>query len=225
VAGIALGLAVQPGCTFQDPKLGAARAQSQNNLKQLALAFLNYNDTYKRFPTAAIYSKDGKPLLSWRVAVLPYVEQQILYQQFKLDEPWDSEHNKKLLEMMPPIYAPVRGTTKEPRSTFYQVFTGPDAPFPGATPRKYPEGFGDGPAQTILIVEAGEAVPWTKPADLPYDPRQPLPKLGGLFEDGFNIVMADGMTRWVNRTFDESIFRAAITANGREVVDLDKLSR
>jgi len=86
----------------------AGRGQSNNNLKQIAIAFHQYHDTYKSLPLHAIYSKDGKtPLLSWRVAILPFIEQDALYKQFKLDEPWDSEHNKKLIPLMPRIYMPV----------------------------------------------------------------------------------------------------------------------
>jgi uncharacterized protein (TIGR03067 family) len=206
-------------------QLAAQRATSQNNLKQMALAFHNYYDTYKRLPTAASYSKDGKPLLSWRVAILPFVEEGQLFREFKLDEPWDSEHNKKLLARMPKLYEPVRGKTKEPHSTFYQVFTGPDTPFTGPKPARIPATFRDGLSQTILIVEAGEAVPWTKPADIPYDAKQPLPKLGGLFEQGFNMAMGDGSVMWVNRLFDERILRGAITPAGGEDIDLEKLSR
>ncbi|MBV9126015.1 MAG: DUF1559 domain-containing protein, partial [Planctomycetes bacterium] len=73
------------------------RIQSINNLKQIALAFHSMNDTYNFMPPAAICGKDGRPLLSWRVAILPYIEQQNLYNQFRLDEPWDSPTNKKLL--------------------------------------------------------------------------------------------------------------------------------
>jgi len=78
---------------------GARKAKT--NLKQIALAMHNYHDTYGTFPPHAIYSKDGKPLLSWRVMILPYIEQNNLYQQFHLDEPWDSEHNQKLMQQMP----------------------------------------------------------------------------------------------------------------------------
>ncbi len=66
---------------------------------------LNYHDTIGHFPAQAIYDKNGKPLLSWRVQILPYIEQQPLYNEFHLDEPWDSEHNKKLLGKMPKTYA------------------------------------------------------------------------------------------------------------------------
>ncbi len=103
--------------------------RSRNNLKQIALAMINFSDANGFMPPPAICGKDGKPLLSWRVAILPYIEQGNLYNQFKLDEPWDSPNNKPLLARMPKIYAPIRGKTKQPYSTFYQVFVGPGAPF------------------------------------------------------------------------------------------------
>ncbi len=87
----------------------ASRTQSQNNLKQIGLAMHNYHATNNMLPPHATYDKNGKPLLSWRVFILPYIEQQDLYKQFHLDEPWDSEHNKKLLAKMPVIYAFSRG--------------------------------------------------------------------------------------------------------------------
>jgi hypothetical protein len=206
-----------------------ARRRSSNNLKQMALSFHNYNDTYGGIPANAIYSKDGKPLLSWRVAILPFVEQDALFRQFKLDEAWDSPHNKKLLAKMPKLYAPVLGKTKVPYGTFYKVFTGPDTPFNPAAARRGPTSLGaripasfpDGTSNTILIVEGGEAVPWTKPEDLPYDPKKPLPKLGGLFPEGFHVAMADGSVRLVSRKVSETTLRAAITPAGGEVLGSD----
>jgi uncharacterized protein (TIGR03067 family) len=205
-------------------RLAAQRTMSQNNLKQLALAVHNYHATYRHLPTAAIYGKDGKPLLSWRVTLLPYVEEGPLYNQFKLDEPWDSPHNKKLLEKMPKLYEPVRGKTKEPYSTYYQVFTGPGTAFEGDKKIRFAD-IPDGSSNTILIVEAGEAVPWTKPQDLPYDPQKDLPKLGGLFADGFNVALCDGAVRWVSRGFDVRAFRLAITRNDGQEFDFEKLFR
>ena len=79
----------------------ANRVSDANNLKRLGLALLNYTDAHKRMPAQAIYDTQGKPLLSWRVMLLPYLEQNELYKQYHLDEPWDSEHNKQLIEKMP----------------------------------------------------------------------------------------------------------------------------
>jgi RNA polymerase sigma factor (sigma-70 family) len=86
----------------------ASERQVRNNLKQIGLAMHTYREAHGRFPAPAILGKDGKPLLSWRVAILPYIVEDGLYQSFKLDEPWDSPHNKRLLERMPGLYAPPR---------------------------------------------------------------------------------------------------------------------
>ena len=74
------------------------------DLKELALALRSYNDAYGHFPPAAVSDKSGKPLLSWRVLMLPWIQQGKLFKEFHLDEPWDSDHNKKLLEKMPPLF-------------------------------------------------------------------------------------------------------------------------
>ena len=185
-------------------------------LQELGAAFFDFESSHRALPGAAVLGKDGKPLLSWRVAILPQLKQAGLYRQFKLDEPWDSEHNKKLLPQMPKVYAPLRGPApKEPHSTYYQVFTGPGAPFSlasGMGPRI--ADFSDGTSQTFLIVEAGEAVPWTKPADLVYDATKPLPKLG--FGDRAYLVLVDGSPHFIKKTVSEPIVRAAITHNGNE---------
>ena len=141
-----------------------------------------------------------------------------LYKEFKLDEPWNSEHNKKLLDKMPKVYAPVVGKAK-PGLTYYQVFVGKDAPFDGTVGPRIPATFLDGTANTFLVVEGGEAVPWTKPQDIPYDAGKTLPKLGGLFPDGFHVGMADGVVRFVPRGADEKAIRAAITPRGAEPID------
>jgi uncharacterized protein (TIGR03067 family) len=198
---------------------------SQKNLQRLVVALHAYHDQHGKLPPHAIHSKDGKPLLSWRVAILPFLNEASLYEQFKLDEPWDSEHNKKLLAKMPKIYAPVMGKTKEPYSTFYQVFVGPGAAFEGTKGLRIPRDFPDGTTNTILAVEAGEAVPWTKPADLPYRPEKDLPALGGDYKDGFYIALADASTRWIRRGFNAPDLRLVITRNDGKPIDWKKLER
>jgi len=89
---------------LQAARTSAGRQRSMNNLKFIGLGLHNYHDMYKRFPPQAIRSKQGKPLLSWRVALLPHIEQESLYKQFHLSEPWDSAHNSKLAETLPALY-------------------------------------------------------------------------------------------------------------------------
>jgi hypothetical protein len=210
------------------PKTGPAdRARSASNLKQIALALHNYHDVYGAFPCPAVYGKGGTPLLSWRVAILPFVEQAGLYKQFRFEEPWDSAHNKKLLDKMPAVYGLPGAKGVAPHATYYRVFTGPNAAFP--QPRVLRPGqvtFGlrlaqivDGASNTLLVVEAGEAVPWTKPDELAYDPKKPLPKLGGLFPEGLHAALADGSVKFLDRKVEEKALRALITPAGGEVVD------
>jgi hypothetical protein len=203
-----------------------------NNLKQVALSLHSHNDVFKFIAPAAICSKkDGKPLLSWRVVILPYIEEDVLYRQFKLDEPWDSPHNIKLLPKMPKIYAPVGKKPKEPHSTYIQAFVGPGTTFElkpdeksflGAKGMSIPRDFQDGTSNTIAVVEAAEAIPWTKPGDLPYDAKKPLPKLGGQFPGGFHAALMDGSVVFLSSKIDEETLRAMITRSGGEVVNWDK---
>jgi hypothetical protein len=197
----------------------ANRMNSSNNLKRMALAMYNHHDAYGSFPPAAICDQNGKPLLSWRVAILPYVEGGELYRQFKLDEPWDSPNNKPLLARMPKLYQSVDRKTAEPGMTFYQVFTGKDALFDGPRKPRITD-ITDGTSNTLMIVEAGEAVPWTKPADVPYDPNKPLPRLGDPTKDGFNAAFCDAAVRWLKRTLPDMTLRALITPRGGEPVQL-----
>jgi hypothetical protein len=197
-------------------RLAAARAQSFNNLKQLGVAMHSYADMNGgRFPPAAVFDKDGKPLLSWRVLLLPYLDQEDLYKEFKLNEAWDSAHNKKLLKKMPRVFAhpAAKGKAYE---THYQAFVGDRAAFEGKKGMRLPGDFPDGLSNTILFVEAARAVPWTKPRDLPYDPKKPLPKLGGLFPGGFSAGLCDGAVRFVSSSVSEKTLRAAITRNGED---------
>jgi hypothetical protein len=177
----------------------------------------NYEATHGRLPPAAVCGPDGKPLLSWRVLILPFMEQGDLYKQFRLDEPWDSPHNIRLLERMPVLYAAPGRKAKRmpPYHTVCQVFVGKGAAFEGSKGLRWKD-FKDGTSSTLLIVEAGRPVPWTKPEDLVYDPDGPLPELTCLFRDGFRAAWADGSTSWVPKRASEASLRAAITRNGGE---------
>ena len=222
-----------------EEKRQEAIQKSQNNLKQIMLALHSVHDTFKRLPPAAIYDKKtGKPLLSWRVTILPFIEQVNLYRQIKLDEPWDGPNNKKLLKTVVPVFAPPGAKDNEAYKTFYRIFaaapgskvhtpwltkTTPNAPFGAWGERLHT--ISDGTSNTIGVVEAGEAVPWMKPDELEYDPKKPLPKLGGLLRDGFNAGLMDGSVYWFSNRLDESALRALITANGGEAVSVTNLEK
>jgi hypothetical protein len=206
----------------QKVREAAARMQSMNNLKEIGIGMHNYHSANDRLPPQAITGKEsGKPLLSWRVALLPYVGEDLLYKQFKLDEPWDSPNNKPLLNMMPKVYTHPTARTVDPTLTYYQVFVGPKALFETGKRIKFTD-VPDGTSNTILVAEAANPVPWTKPEDLPFDPDGPLPALGGLSSSGFNVMMADGMARSIDpKKVSQQTLRAAITRNGNETLGPD----
>jgi RNA polymerase sigma factor (sigma-70 family) len=242
------------------------RLRLRRNFKTVALAIHNYNATYGHLPLPALSSKDGKPLLSWRVALLPYIDQDALYKRFKLDEAWDSPHNKPLGETMLAIYGTGLVGEKSNRTTI-QYLVGPGAIFPsqvirggaggrggfpgGGGPMGGPGGPGapggppgmmgpgggmgsglpsipnsipDGTSNTLLLVEARTPVPWTKPEDVPYDARKPLPALGSTAGRVFHVAFADGSVRALSQRVDPMTLRALISPNGGEVIDHKKFA-
>jgi len=186
----------------QAAREAARRAQASNDLKQIALALHNYHAAQNAFPPPAITDKDGKPLLSWRVAILPYLEQQQLYEQFRLDEPWDSEHNRQLASAVVPVY---QGTNPgvRPGMTAYLGAAGKGTIFEGPKGTRIDQ-IRDGTANTIMVVEANpdQAVPWTSPADLEFEPGKPLRGLGAARPGGFNAAFADGSVRFLSKSID-----------------------
>jgi hypothetical protein len=206
----------------QKVREAAGRSKSANNLKQIGLGFYNYHDTMGFFPLAGmpapkdVANPNAKPLLSWRVHLLPFIEQQALYSQFKLDEPWDSPNNKPLIEKMPALYATPRAEAP-PGQTYYKVFVGDPkvTPSPIFVPgrRTRVVDITDGTSNTILAVEGGDPVIWTKPDDIVYDPKKPLPNLAlpGA-GDGINVLIGDGSVRYINlKAISEKTLRNAIT--------------
>jgi RNA polymerase sigma factor (sigma-70 family) len=194
------------------------RARSSNNLKQIMIAVHNYHDTFGHMPND-ITGKDGKPLLSWRVAILPFIEQDNLYKQFKLDEPWDSENNKKLIKMMPVTYR-VGFEPKDTTKTYYQVFAGTGTAFEPGRRIKFTDIL-DGTSNTIGVVEAGPSVEWTSPADIAYDPKKAFPKLDGPFRNVMMVSVLDGSVRAINPATKADVFEKLISRAGGEVVDFD----
>lgn len=199
-----------------------AREGTVNNLKTLGLALGNHAFANDGALPAAAISKDGKPLLSWRVAILPFLDQKALYDKFHLDEPWDSPHNKGLLAEMPAVYAPVVSKSEERYSTYYQVCVGEGSLFDGDRGVKLAD-VADEVGMTLMVVEAAKPVPWTKPEDVTFQRQGPPPKLGGQFEDGFYVAFADGAARFLSGKIASKTLHALITRDGGEVVTFDML--
>ena len=194
--------------------------RSLNNLRLLARAMEEYVvKNGGRLPPAAIRGGD-RPLLSWRVALLPYLGHRALYEKFRLDEPWDSPHHRPLLEEMPGDYAPAAREGRSVGSTPYQVFVGPGTPFEGAE-GLHQSGIVDGTSNTLLIVEAARPVPWTKPEDLVLGPESPLAKLRGPYDGGYPVAMADGTAWYLRGTIDAGALRRLISPRGGEAYNPD----
>jgi hypothetical protein len=156
------------------------------------------------------------------VLLLPYLEQQKLYAEFHLDEPWDSPHNLHLLEQRPLVYKPPGSKARliPATHTYYKVFVGPGAAFEDPAGQRLAT-FTDSTSETIMLVEAGDPVPWTKPEDLAYAPDRPLPVLHGPFHDMVRVGLVDGSAHHLRRDTDEATWRALITRNGGEKLNLD----
>jgi hypothetical protein len=196
---------------------------SSSNLKRIGLACHYYHDAHGHLPSNVLDAK-GKPLLSWRVLLLPYLKEEKLSQQFKMDEAWDGPTNKPLLEKMPKVFAPVRVKGRL-GMTFYQGFSGPDAIFDPKTSEVRLAQVADGTANTCLAVEAGTAVEWTKPADLPFDPKKELPKLGGLFDGEFNMLMCDGSVMAVRKDYHAETMKNVVMKNDGTVINPEMIRR
>jgi prepilin-type processing-associated H-X9-DG protein len=199
----------------------AQRAQCANNLKQIGLAMHMYYDANKRLPARSSYDGDGKPLLSWRVHLLPYLEGDALYKEFHLDEPWDSEHNIKLVEKMPKAFACPSAKLEKGRTT-YLVPVAEGTLFGKKEGAKF-EKVRDGLSNTIMVVEtdAEHAVIWTKPDDLEVDFEAPLRGLGSDHGDGFQVGFCDGSVRFMSKDIDAKVLAALFTIAGGEATRAD----
>ncbi len=203
--------------------LAPARAQAndpKNNLKMIGLAFHNYADSHKRFPQRAATDKKGKALLSWRVHLLPYLEANDLYQQFKLDEPWDSDNNKPLIAQMPAVFSSAidQELAKQGKTRFVTP-----ANADGIMGLKEGTRFADvrdGTSNTILAVEvrSDSAVIWTKPEDVVIDFKKPMLYLKDARDGGFLTLMADGSVRSIANSIKNETLKALVTRAGGETL-------
>ncbi len=205
----------------------ANRMKSSNNLKQTALAVHNYEGANSFLP-ANTASADGKPLLSWRVHILPHfgdASLTALHAKFNLDEPWDGPNNKLLLDQMPQVYQSPN-VAASTRLTHYRGFSSPGAVFekkhvhgrpPGPGERLSFANFLDRTSNTLLMVEAADPVEWTKPDDLDASPGKAFPRLGTT-PKYFLACLADGSVKALRPDLPETTLRALVTHAGGEAL-------
>jgi hypothetical protein len=196
----------------------SGRSRSVNNMRQIAIAMHNYYNDHNHMPVPAFLDKNHQPLLSWRVHLLPYLEHEKLYREFRLNEPWDSAHNRKLIDRMPAVFRSPASKVAEKGRTTYVVPVGENTIFPGGKGIQFKE-IQDGTAHTVLLVDVNDdnAVFWTKPDDLQIDLKtSPLQKLLGHHEGGFFAAMADGSVRFISAKINEKDLHAIFSRNGGE---------
>jgi hypothetical protein len=202
----------------QQAREAARRTMCKNNLKQIGLAMHNYHDVFSLLPAAHLNDDDGKPRLSWRVSILPYVDQGVIYNQYQFNEAWDGPNNTRLTQTTIPAYNcpsnPVIGNL-----TCYATITGDQSMLASGTCvgiRDVP----DGTSNTVMVVEAcGLNIPWGKPQDID---AATMTKIGSpnsvssKHVGGAHILLGDGSVRFISANMDPKIMKALITRNGGE---------
>ena len=207
----------------QQVREAARRASSMNNLRQIALAAHNYESAHRKFPNGVTTADKKKKLLSWRVQLLPFLEENALYDKFHLDEAWDSDHNIKLLDQMPEIFNNKNAPSKT--KTVFLAFSGEGTIFGDQVPVTFGS-ITDGTSNTIMCVEADReaAIEWTKPDDLPFDMDGVVSGVGNLRPGGFNVALCDGSVFFMSRTIDQKTLKHFIHRSDGNIVDIDNFS-
>jgi hypothetical protein len=194
----------------------------EEQLRTLAQALDKYRQKHGNYPPPAIYDRDGRPVLSWRVALLPFLGEETLYKSFKLDEPWDSLNNKRLLKKVPKILQSVNFAYDPSPSgkTMIQVFAGENAVFDSKKGIRQSEIAR--PAILLAHVASDVEVYWTKPADVVYAPDQPVPDVYGKYGTRIKVLMTDGTYRDIEKSMDEKSVRALIERSAQRSVKADR---
>ncbi|MBC8352427.1 MAG: DUF1559 domain-containing protein [Planctomycetes bacterium] len=202
----------------------APRNECATNLKQIGLAMHNYHDVYKTFPPAFIPDENGEPERSWRVLLLPFLDQQTMFQQYDFNEPWDAPENQFAVSTDVPTYRCPSDPTSAPTDTSYVVLTGPGTIFEeGKDPSI--RNIIDGTSNTIMAVElSGSGINWCEPKDL--DVAEFVAMFGtsrtGMSSSphpgGLNVLMADGSVQFLSFNIDATLAEALATCNGQEPV-------
>jgi hypothetical protein len=191
---------------------GAQQRATQKKMEQLAAALNKYHEAHGHYPSPSIVGSDGRTPHSWRVSILPYLEGGAeLSGRYRMDEPWDSEHNRQVMLDGASLFAvPSETADDDPPTCGYFLIVGKGTLFDGDSEATRAS-VTDPAAATILLVEARRPTPWSKPEDIEYDPKSPLPTLGGNFPSQFAAAFVDGTVRMLPAEGDEAELRAMLT--------------
>jgi hypothetical protein len=205
----------------------AHKDRCSKQLKRLGLAMQEFHEAHGHFPAAAITDKNETPLLSWRVAILPQLGYQSLYDAFHRDEPWNSPHNLALAAQMPEVFRCPSLSDGRASFTCYQVVVGPK-PELGSIGTMFEWARGveireatDGTSNTVLIAETNRAIPWTQPGDPPFDRDGPPPQFSSGHSGGFHVIFADGWVRFIRSSIEPRTLKSLLTRDGSEVISGD----
>ncbi len=206
----------------QQAREAARRSQCKNNLKQIGLALHNYHDVYGTFPPAFVADENGKPMHSWRVLILPFIDEAGLYSEYKFSEPWDGPNNRLLLDRMPRTYScPSHINTGLTTNTSYAGVFGEHCVFRGAAPIAIHD-ITDGTSNTIMVGEASHAsIPWMKPDDVDILVHGAIGDANGFSSDhtgGVHVLMCDGAVRFLSQSINADMLKALFTRDGNEVI-------
>ena len=197
-----------------------------SNLQQIATALNAYAKDHGTYPTPVVTDSAGKPLYSWRVLLLPYLNEPGLYARFNLGEAWDSTNNAQLISLCPSVYISPASIGNTSQAS-YVLLTGPGTIFPPSGPLK-PAQIADGTGQTLLVVETNNSLSeWSKPFDLDVSKLNGriggagTNKIGGTHFDGATGVFADGQSAWLATDLPSAILNAIISPNGSESMPID----
>ncbi len=207
------------------------RSQCANNLKQIGLALHNYHDHYRCFPPAYIADENGRPMHSWRVLILPFIEQEPLYELYRFDEPWDGPNNRKLAEWALPVFNCPSNAKEPSTATNYLAVVGPSTAWPGGKSTTWQD-FADGTSNTLLVVEVADSgVHWMEPRDLHVVQMAPTVNsetgqgISSAHPGGANVLFVDGATHFLSETISPEELRALLTIAGGEPVGQGALAR
>ena len=213
--------------TTKTDREAARRMQCANNLRQIAAAMQEYQSVNGHFPPACISDKHGKPMHSWRVLLLPYLGQKDLYDQYRFDEPWNSDNNRSITDLTIAFYqCPSQPDATEP-VTNYMMVVGPHTISSGPAGRKIAE-ITDGLENTIMLVEVADStIPWAEPRDLQFDKLDfavngKRPCISSYHPGGANVVFCDGSARLLKDAMNPQLVKAMLTIDGGESTSAEK---